>query len=291
MTGTKARATLERLRGLAAAPDEQVAYALRLLDRERNVEVLRAALDLLAARADPALRPAFLRRYAHHDQDGTRRDPGGTLRIAFLHALRPLARPEDAALCERAATTYEFLYGEATGDLRGAGLLVLNEVDDALAGYHAVRLLADRYTSPLSGEPALTAVRVLAAQGQLLPLYAYVTGAEQGVGDVVAESLRSLTAVPASLLPALVERYRESEDEIVLLGLFDLLLAHAARDEYMAFVLDFLRATALLNIYRYLVSVLVAGREASLIAALETMAEEEPNRDKAAILRDALALR
>lgn len=291
MTGAKARATLERLRGLAATPDEQVAYALRLLDRERNVEVLRAALDLLAARGDPALRPAFLRRYDYYDRDGVRRDPGGTLRIALLHALRPLARPEDAALLERAATTYEFLYGEATGDLRAAGLLALNEVDDTLAGYHAVRLLADKYTSPLSGEPALMAVRVLAAQGQLLPLYAYVTGAELGVGDVVAESLRSLTTLPASLLPALVERYRESEDEIVLLGLFDLLLAHAARDEYMAFVLDFLRASALLNIYRYLVSILVASREAALIAALETMAEEEPNPNKAAILRDALALR
>ncbi|HEX5505765.1 MAG TPA: hypothetical protein VFW96_24320 [Thermomicrobiales bacterium] len=291
MTAARARATLERLRGLAATPTEQAAYALRLLDRERNVEVLRAALDLLAARTDPAFRPAFLRRYAHDDQDGARRDPAGTLRIALLQALRPLARPEDAALFARAATTYEFLYGEATGDLRAAGLLALNEADDALAGYHAVRLLADRYTSPLSGEPALTAVRVLAAQGQFLPLYAYVTGAEPGVADVVAEGLRSLTSLPASLLPALVERHRECEDEIVLLGLFDLLLAHEARDAYTGFVLDFLRATPLLNIYRYLVSVLVASREAPLIAALETMAKEEQNRDKAAILRDALALR
>jgi hypothetical protein len=45
----------------------------------------------------------------------------------------------------------------------------------------------------------------------------------------VAECLRSLTDLPASLLPSLVERFRESDDEIVLLGLFDLLLAHAAR--------------------------------------------------------------
>lgn len=287
----KAAAALGRLRDLAATPDEQAAHAARLVERERDPDTLRAALDVLAARADPCFRSTLLRKYAHYDQNGTRRDPGGTLRGAILDALRPVALAEDTPLLEHAVATYEFLYGEATGDLRAAALLALNEVDDALAGYHCVRLLTDQYTSIMSGEPALTAARILVAQGQLLPLYAYVAGESPKVADVVAEALRALTPIPASLLPALVERYRESEDEIVLLGLFDLLLAHDARADFSDFVLDFLRDTHLLNIHRYLVSALVASRDEALLTRLVALAGEERAPDKAEILRAALALR
>jgi hypothetical protein len=291
MARAQDKTTLAELRGLAESPDEQAAYALRLVERQRNVEVVLAALAVLMKRDDPALRPLYLRRYAYYDSNGVRRDPGGTLRIALLKALRSYVLPEDAPLAERAATTYEYLYGEAAGDLRAAGLLVLNEADDRLAGYHCVRLLTDEHTSLLSGEPALTAARLLAAQGQLLPLYAYVSRAERGVSDVVAESLRSLSPMPASLLPPLVERYRASDDEIVLLGLFDLLLAHETHADYTGFIFDFLRATPLLNIYRYLVNTLVASRDNALIAALEQLAAAETNRDKAETLREALAHR
>ena len=168
---------------------------------------------------------------------------------------------------------------------------MLDEVDDGLAGFHAVRLLTDQYTDIMSGEPALTAVRVLAAQGQFLPLYAYVSREGEGVGDVVAESLRSLTALPVSLLPALVERYAESRDELVLLGLFDLLLAHPARAAYLEYVFAFLEETRLHNIYRYLVSALVAERNADTIGRLERVARGERDPAKKGMLDEALRLR
>lgn len=286
-----ARAKLERLRSLDGAPEEQIALASRLVASERNVDVVQAAVAVLAARAGPALRPVLLRRYADCDRDGTRRDPGGALRSAILAALRPLLLPEDVPLLARATATYEFLYGESTGDLRAAGLLALNEVDHVLAAYHAARLLTDGYTSIMSGEPAVTAARVLAAQDQRLPLYAYVTRDEGGVADVLAECLRGLVPLPASLLPALVEGYRESADEIVLLGLFDLLLAHETRADYTGFLLDFLRATRHDNIFRYLVNTIIAGRQPDLIAHLEALAAAERDPRKRDILLAALALR
>jgi hypothetical protein len=284
-------AKLERLRSLAEAPGEQQAYALRLLEKERGVEVVLAALAVLKAQEDPRMRPALLQKYAYCDANGVRRDPGGHIRAAILHALRPIALPEDAALAERAATTYEFLFGEATGDLRAAGLLTLNAADAELAGYHCVRLLTDEYTSIMSGEPAVTAVKILAAHSQLLPLYAYVTGEAKQVADVVAESLRSLHALPPSLLPALVEQYGGSDNEIVLLGLFDLLLAHESRPRYIPFIRDFLRTTTLTNIYRYLAIVLVTSHDTGLIDEVRALAEDERDPVKVAILREALALR
>ncbi len=291
MSSSALASKLDRLRDLGDSPEKQAEYAERLFRTDKNPDVVRAALDVLARREDRRLRPVPLAKYAYCDQNGVRRDPGGTLRAAIIHALRPLVVPEDTRLLERAATTVEFLFGEAAGDLRAAGLLVLNEVDHTLAGYHAVRLLTDEHTSIMSGEPALTAVRVLASQGQTLPLYAYAMRDGPMVGDVLGESLRNLTTLPASLLPAVVARHGESEDEIALLGLFDLLLEHPAGGESAAFIVEFLRTTTLYNIYRYMVSTLLTSRDEAMLRELRALADLERNPRKREILRDALGLR
>jgi hypothetical protein len=284
-------AKVARLQELPPGSGEQVRAATALLQSARTLEATRVALGVLTAAPSVALRPLLLAKYAACDADGVKHDPGGLIRITLLETLRPLVLPEDTALLERAATTYEFLFGEATGDLRAAALLVLDDADDGLASFHCVRLLVDEYTSTMSGEPAVTAARILAAQGQILPLYAYVTQASLTVADVVAECLRGLVALPVSLLPSLVERYVASEDEIVLLGLFDLLLARDDRDEYRDTIIVFLRATALHNIYRYLVSALIAGRDPITVDALAALADVERDQLKREILRDALELR
>lgn len=284
-------AKVARLQALPVGSAAQVRAASVLLQTARTLEATQIALGVLTAAPSVELRPLLLAKYAACDADGVKNDPGGLIRIVLLQALRPLVLPEDTALLERAASTYEFLFGEATGDLRAAALLVLNEADDRLASFHCVRLLVDQYTSIMSGEPAVTAVRILASQGQLLPLYAYVTQGAGMVADVIAECLRGLTALPPSLLPPLVARYAANEDEIVLLGLFDLLLARDDRDEYRDTIVTFLRTTTLHNIFRYLVSVLVAGRDPIATAALVALADVEHDPLKREILRDALELR
>jgi len=288
---------LERLRGLADRPGEQVDYALDLVETEDNLDVVQAALNALTDTPDARVRRALLDRFTRDADGGGGGDSGCYRRVALLQALRYRAQRDDAAVLERGVTTYEFTppftgptRGEVAAGLRSVALVTLNEVDESLAGYHAARLLIDRYTSPMSGEPAVTAAQVLAAQGHALPLYGYALREEPGVSEIVGECLRNLTPLPPSLLPALVERYRDSTDEIVLLGLFDLLLAHPAHARYDDVVLDFLRATRLYNIYRYLVSAIVASRREDLAARLQAMAHE-PDRLKAEILRDALTLR
>jgi len=291
---------LERLRGLAGQPQEQVDYALELVGTDDNLDVVQAALDALADTPDARVRRALLDRFTRDADGAGGGDSGCYRRVALLQALRYRAQRDDAAILERGVTTYEFkppflpddpTRGDVAAGLRSVALVTLNEVDEILAGYHAARLLVDKYTSPMSGEPAVTAAQVLAAQGHVLPLYGYVLREEPGVSDVVGECLRNLAPLPASLLPALVARYRDSTDEIVLLGLFDLLLAHPDRARYDDLVLDFLRATRLYNIYRYLVSAIVASRREDLAARLQAMEAVEPDRLKAEILRDALALR
>lgn len=44
--------------------------------------------------------------------------------------------------------------------------------------------------------------------------------------ELVSESLRNLTTLPEDLLPGIIDRYQEIPHDVILIGLFDLLLEH-----------------------------------------------------------------
>jgi len=194
----------------------------------------------------------------------------------------------------QAVETYEFLppsFEEEGVLLRSAALLAINELDDRLARFHATRLLADDYTDRMSGEPAITAVRVLGTQDELLPLYYYVMQAEgRTLPDVVSEALRQLTNLPVDLLPGLIERYHETPQDVILLSLFDLLLEHSEGVQGRDFIIDFLRQTRRRAVYRYLVSIIVASSNELLLNDLLDAARFEQDRDKVDILVKALEI-
>ncbi|MGI8586246.1 MAG: hypothetical protein ACR2M0_00965 [Chloroflexia bacterium] len=289
----KQQAQLERLKALAERPEEQVSYALEMLAPGAGISVVQPALRVLAGRAGPEARPVLLRQYAHYATDGVKRDPGTGLRVALLNLLRPLVLPADIPLLDAACMTYEFLpptRAEAAAELRAAAMIVLDDLDGERAAYHAVRLLADKHTSHMSGEPGLTAARILAARERMLPLYYYAVHSAPGVSEVMSECLRSLTPLPDALLAELVERFGSSDDEIVLAGLFDLLLEHEAGPAYHNFVLGFLRTTRKYDVYRYLVTTIVAAKKHELLPELLTLAADENDPRKMEILADALSL-
>lgn len=291
---TKVPAAVERLRALADQPEAQVAYALDLLGRERGIQVVSAALAVVrAAPPRPAARPVLIQVYAYYDADGVKRDPGCDLRVAVLTALQPLVQGDDADLAERAVTTYEFLpptRAESAGELRAAGLLLLAGLDPERARYHAVRLLVDPHTSRMSGRPAVDAVRLLADHGQVLPLYQVAVDPRGGLSEVIAACLQSLGEVPPSILAGLVARYGDSPDDLLLAGLFDLLVAHPDGATHADFIVTFLRTTYRFAAYRYLVTTILAARPPGLLAALLAAAADEPDSRRAAILVAALEL-
>ncbi|MDB5057702.1 MAG: hypothetical protein JWO59_1174 [Chloroflexi bacterium] len=286
---------LRQLRDLADSREDQIDLALRLVRTEARQDVLEAVLEVLgSAERDPRLRPALLAAYAQCEEPDSRRDAGCHRRVALLHALRPVAQREDAALLERASTNYEFVPPgpvEVAAGLRATALVVLNEVDDRLAGFHAARLLIDKRTSELSGEPAVTAVQVLASQEQWLPLYTYVCQAGAPLHEITAECLRYLVGVPLSVLQPLVDRYIQSPHEIEVLGLFELLLSHPERRVFQPMVLEFMRDTKLFDLYRWFVTAALSSRDPELIAAVTASVDEEKDPRKVAILREALTLR
>ncbi len=280
---------LVELRERSSDPAAQTALAIDVLAKDKDVQAIRAALEVLKQHPTPPARQKLRERFEHYAADGVRRDTGSYLRAAIVQALRPIALPDDLPLLERAATTYEFLppsHSEEASLLRSAALVTLDAVEPRLAAFHCVRLLADPNTSLLSGEPAVTAVRVLAAQGNPWPLYYYALHQPHPQSDVLSECLKELTSLPASLLPELIDRFGGSEDEVVLVGLIDLLVDTGGS----SFLHEFLGHTAKYAVYHYLVTRLVARPTQWGLDELKYQAQYERNSRKLGILEEALSL-
>ena len=271
-----------------AEQDSQVELGLVLLGRAKNPEAIGSAVGTLADSTDPRIRQVIAQKYATLNAEPRRRDSGCFQRTALVRALRGRATPDDNALLERALWTVEIIgrFDSATG-LRAAALVTLNDADGALASFHAVRLLSDAHE--MSGEPAVTAARLLAMRDQLLPLYGLVANGG-GTSEVRAECLRGLTRLPVSLVTRLLEQYRDEKDNTVVVGLFDLLLGHPARPEFAGFIAAFLDRTQSIDLYRFVVNSIVASRDPVLIALLRRPDGPGENSPKGMVLREALGL-
>src|SRR5215217_3305604 len=70
----KQKAAVARLHSLPEGSDQQVQYALEVLERERGMLIVPAALAVVARAGVPDARPVLLRLYDYYDADGTRRD-------------------------------------------------------------------------------------------------------------------------------------------------------------------------------------------------------------------------
>jgi hypothetical protein len=310
---TKQQAILHQLRSLANQPREQAHYALDVLERERGKQVASQALAVLTNAPVPEGRSLLRRLYEYYDEAGVKRDAGGDLRIAIIGALLSIAEPQDQALAERAALTYEFMppnREECTGGLRAAGLVLLNNLDPILASFHCTRLLVDGYTARMSGEPAVSAAQLLASQvshlpyqGHLLPLYGYLFRYKCHP-EVEGECLRLLAKAPEGVVKSILSHYTarisigtgtpvplyEQKDDAVLLGLFDLLLTSAHKSASLAFIEEFLRETQRYDIYHYVLTTMIANHSSRAWQLLLKVAQDEREPEKIQLLLSALIL-
>src|SRR6266567_1781001 len=311
---TKQQAILHQLRSLANQPREQAHYALEVLGRERGKQVASEALAALTNTPVPEGRPLLRRLYAYYDDAGVKRDAGGDLRIAIVGALLLIAEPQDQALAERAVSTYEFMppnREECTSGLRTAGLVLLNNLDPVLASFHCTRLLVDEeYTSRMSGEPAVSAARLLTSQvshlpyqGHLLPLYSYLFQSKCHP-EVEGECLRLLAKALEGIVGSILSHYttrisvgtgtpvprHETKGDVVLLGLFDLLLASSKESACLSFIEAFLHETQRYDIYHYVLTTIIANHSSEAWNLLLKVAQDEREPEKIQLLLSALTL-
>ena len=281
------KSQLDALKALDSDPEARAELAIAYIRKSTNMEIVRPALEVLQAREDPALRPLLHETYERCERSPIRDDSGGVVRAAIVRALQPIIHVDDLPLLERALVSYQMvgLY-EVAAELRAVALVALNDLDRDLAALYAARFLHDPQNSN-SGEPALTAIRLLAAQLQVATLFGFAAWPKAG-SELIAESLRNLADLPASMVPFLIGRYHESEDEQILLGLYDLLLAHPARAQWRYQLEHFLRHSRLLDLYGLIVMQVVVTRDPELIGMLRELEAEEREPVRLGLLRQAL---
>ncbi len=278
------RAELQHLEG-----DERLRAAVRIMHESRDLDLVRTAIGILGEAESPTLRDELLAKYARCQAQAARRDGGGYIRAAIVRAIRSVSDPADAALFQQAMTTYEIDGAmELCGDLRAVGLLAMNDVDPELAANWAARLMLDPQVT-FSGDPANTAIRLLASHGNLAPIFGMVSWGT-GRSDVLAEGLRNLVDAPLALLPLLVERYEESEDEQIILGLFELLLGHASRDTWRAWIEQWFRTTTVMDLYGIVAMQVVGSRSEVLITMLRQLRDTESDGMRRQMLEQTLTL-
>jgi hypothetical protein len=165
---------------------------------------------------------------------------------------------------------------------------MVNDLDPETAALFAARFLADPLTS-FSGEPALTAIRVLAAQQRLEAVFALASWAG-GNAQLVGEALRNLVELRADLVDLLVETHFDSGDEQITLGLFDQLLGHQERSRWYDLILRYLVTADEPDAYGIIVTSIVASRDTHLIEALRSLAADERDPEKSRLLEHGLEL-
>lgn len=269
-----ARDQIDRLRALADDPAAQAQFAITLMHDARDLDVARAAIGRLADLEDPAARDDLRAKYEWCNQQPTRRDGGGYIRAAVVRALRPISGPDELPIAIRAMRTYE-MDGpfELCGELRTAGLLLANDIDPAVAAIFAARLLSDPQMS-YSGEPAGTAIRLLASHGNLAPIFGVVSW-QQARPEVLGEGLRSLTAITPEVLPMIVQLYQDTDDEQIMLGLIDLLLGHPTRDQWADTLRRIITDGTMPDLTSVIATQIVASRSETLIDMLRDVARVE----------------
>lgn len=282
--------------------DAEAALALSIdtIGRERAHRVLEPSLDILSQavplpddRIRALARDALRTRFIDLTENGVRFDQDCDLRVRIVKLLREVATPEDRDIAERGVRTIQ-LQPPARIDvaqaLRGQSLLLLDRFDQKRSGFYAVEFIHDLHVSRFNGEPAVTAIQLLAARGEVLAIWAIARRPDLQ-SDVLAQAFASLRQAPTDLqTEALVDHL----DRALTEGPCDEATALVAGE---AIILNGLsaaypRAIALLSettnphLFLYLATAAARSPDRDLRAQLAGLRTRLTNPEKQAILRD-----
>jgi hypothetical protein len=239
--------------------DRALAVATEIVAGERSHRALEPALKLIEPDPPADARQPLRQRFFDLAEDGLHRDVDCELRALIVRALRSLDSHADEDVAEAGLRTVQPTPPSMTDvaqPLRAESLLLLAQSDPDRADYWAAELLSDPHLSEFSGEPAVTAIRLLDRRGQRLPIWALARRPGLQV-DALAQAFASLRDAPSDLqLGALREHLawalpRGEPGEPTALVAAEALVLNRLEDGY-GLVLDLLRQTPNLNLFRYL---------------------------------------
>lgn len=209
-----------RLSVLAAGDEERFAEVARDMMRSGDRLSRESALEALAARPVTSLRSDVRALYLSLDANGPKSDQGGRQRASILRYLLALGDVRDVDIATMACGRREIIMGDdTTYELRAAGMRLLAKLDRDLLPYYALERLNDADAADCAprddGEPAATAIQLLAGLGHYPVLYAW---------------LRDLGGASRNLLRAF-EAFRDAPPSIFRRFVGDIVVTAVARND------------------------------------------------------------
>jgi hypothetical protein len=278
------KALYERLHQ-AADPTERRDLALQLLAATRSRDYVDAALsalrrenviDLLGDAHRPALREKVYYYFENPD-----RDQGGLIREQIIRLLMAIGHPGDMDVYTQGAVTYHRQpVRDSAQNLRAASLAAMVALDQAWGCAYAARLLGEPDTSDLSGEPSLTALKVLAGCGQFLPVYLFALRQgedfiERGNAEVVGQAIEALAdeAFPRHLFAELIKQFIAFDVPIVSSSIATAITEHRL-DAFYPLLKHIIMRSRHPELVRYALIVMAGARDDTLTTMLYDLARE-----------------
>lgn len=288
---TEVRRKLDRFRALRNDPIAARDFAREILAEEANAELLVAALQALGEGARLDDHGLLHGLYAWLEEDFRRRDPGGLVRLEVLRVLWHLRARDDLEFAEAASTRVERSLNGNGEVIRAAGLALLGVLDPEAAAFRAAAMLARVDAHPMNAEPALTAARLLGSLGHSVALATHVLRPPRSEPpEVTAECIRGLAGLPVRHIQPVLDAFASSDDEVVLLGLGDLVVSLEPGEAVSAAVRGMLAGAGTPEVYGFLVTAIVASRRDDLVAVLLETLPDEMRQARLGLARDALEL-
>ena len=182
----------------------------------------------------PTLRAAYMR---FHDQPT--RDKAGMLRESLVRLLVHIEHPADADIYRLGLESYHLQpVDDVAQNLRAAALAGLAPIDPSLACLYATRFLGEPHTSVFNCEPAMTALDVLVASNQRLPIYQFLLRdgemmAKSGRGELTGKALESLgDDFPLSPYEGLMAQYQALDQPTASVGIINWVIDRRAESLY-----------------------------------------------------------
>ncbi len=229
-SASEARRKVDRLRALRGDPQRLRAMAMEVISSEGSTELLKLALGLLGENVHTSDGPALRALYDDFDNNGPRKDPGGDIRVEVLKALWHLRSSDDLALAMRARNTSERTLQGNGEMIRAAGLALLGVLDPPRGAIEAILVLSKDQKDPLNassgmtGEPALTAVRLLVSVNETNALLLYVLTAEPPTAEVLGAALGGLGSLGLDILEPILLGLLNKDDDGLVMAVCDVLV-------------------------------------------------------------------
>lgn len=273
----------------ATAPERRRDLALQLLAKTQSRQYLDECLYILNAERvratlDESHRHLMREKCLGYFADG-KRDKGGLLREGLTRLLVHIEHPDDADIYQLGVATYYLQpVDDVAQNLRAVALAGLAPIDPPLACLYATRFLGEPYTSVFNCEPAMTAVKVLVASDQRLPIYQFllrggVEMTQTGRGELTGSALESLDHdFPISLYEDLIEQYRALDQPTATMGIINWIIDGRVEALYERLA-ELILATRDRDLRRYGLVMMAAARDDDLGERLLQMAKTARRED------------